>query len=137
VGKANLLRQAAKPRAAIIACGPVLYQALQAADDLAGEGIDVSVLNLHTIKPLDGDALTFLAQTAGAIVTVEEHQRKGGMGSAVAEYLAEHQPVPIEFIGVDDQFGQSGEPNELLKHYGISVPAIKSAVTRVIERKSK
>src|SRR3989344_5967521 len=135
IGKANLLCQPQEARAAIVACGPVVYQALVAARDLAGEGIPISVMNLHTIKPLDGDALLKLARETGAIVPVEEHQRRGGLGSAVAAFLFARQHTPMEFIGVDDQFGQSGAPEELLRHYGISAIAIKTAVRRAIARR--
>jgi transketolase len=135
IGKANVWRKPEKAKVAIIACGPILYQAMEAAEELAKEGIEVSVTNLHTIKPFDGEKIAELAQEAGAVVTVEEHQRKGGMGSAVAEFLAENYPVPIEFVGVDDQFGQSGRPDELLKHYGLSVGTIKTAVQHVMKRK--
>jgi transketolase len=135
LGKANLLYHGDNPRVGIVACGQPVYHALAVANELAGEGIGVSVLNMHTVKPLDGDALVELAKITGALVVAEEHQRKGGLGGAVAEYLAEHYPVPIEFIGVDDQFGQSGTPEELLKHYGISTVAIKAAANRVIARK--
>ena len=88
-------------------------------------------MNLGTIKPLDGEAVLAIAKETGAIVTVEEHQRKGGMGSAVAEFLAENYPVPIEFIGVNDQFGQSGKQDELLEHYGMGVSSIIKAVKEV------
>jgi transketolase len=135
IGKANVWRRPEKTKVAIIGCGPILYQAMEAAKELAEEGIEVSVTNLHTIKPLDGQTIAELAQEAGAVVTVEEHQRQGGMGSAVAEFLAEHYPVPLEFVGVDNQFGQSGRPEELLRHYGLGVGTIKMAVQHVLQRK--
>ena len=135
IGQANVLMAPDRPQAAIIACGAPVYRALEVANDLASQGIAVAVMNLHTIKPLDNNAIEKIARQAGAIVTVEEHQRHGGMGSAVAEYLAEHYPVPLELIGVDDQFGQSGEPEELLNHYGLGSGAIKAAIHRVIKRK--
>lgn len=135
IGKANIWCRPEKPKAAIIGCGPVLHNAMEAAEELAKEGIEVSVTNLHTIKPLDGETLAELAREAGAVVTVEEHQRKGGMGSAVAEFLAENYPVPMELVGIDDQFGQSGTPEELMKHYGLGAGTIKTAVHHVIKRK--
>ena len=106
-----------------------------AAHELGKEGMNISVLNLHTIKPIDVDAVVDLAKRAGAIVTVEEHQIAGGMGSAVAETLAQHQPVPMEFIGVNDQLGQSGNPGELITHYKMDTESIKEAVRTVAKRK--
>ncbi len=135
LGKANVLYQSEKPEVAIIACGPVLYNALEAANDLASEGVGTLVINFHTIKPLDADTLDWVAQTVPAVVTVEEHQKYGGLGSAIAEYFVERQPVAMELIGVDDQFGQSGTPEELVRHYGLGASSIKAAVLRVIERK--
>ena len=119
----------------IIATGALLHKALVAAHDLEGEGVFVTVMNLATVKPLDVVAITELAKNTGAIVTVEEHQIAGGMGSAVAECLAQNNPVPIEFVGVADQFGQSGTPAELIEHYGMGVSHIKAAVKKVLSRK--
>lgn len=135
IGKANILREPKRAQVAVIACGPLVYNALVAANDLANQGLEVSVINLHTIKPLDGEAILRVASQAGAIVTVEEHQKRGGMGSAVAEFLAENHPVPMELLGVDDQFGQSGTPNELIEHYGLGISHIRQAVQRVLARK--
>lgn len=135
IGKANILRQPDKAQATIIACGQMVYNALMAANDLANQGLEVSVVNLHTIKPLDEETILRVASQAGAVVTVEEHQKRGGMGSAVAEFLAEHYPVPMELLGVDDQFGQSGTPQELLEHYGLGISHIRLAVQRVLARK--
>lgn len=120
----------------IIATGSLVYNALLAAKELEGEGIKTKVLNIATIKPLDREAVIALAKEAHAIVTVEEHQIAGGMGSAVAEVLAENFPVPIEFIGVHDKFGQSGAPLELVEHYGMGKDSIKEAVKKVLKRKS-
>jgi transketolase len=128
-------RTSAKADVGIIATGALLHKAILAAQDLEKEGIAVKVLNLATIKPLDEQALWTLAQETGAIVTVEEHQIAGGMGSAVAECLAVHRPVPIEFIGVHDLFGQSGKPDELIELYGMGVSHIKAAVKKVLLRK--
>ncbi len=121
--------------AAIIATGALLHKAIRAAQDLSAKGKSVAVMNLATIKPLDEDAIVRLAHDAGAIVTVEEHQIAGGMGSAVAECLAMHHPIPMEFIGVKDQFGQSGKPDELIELYGMGESHIKEAVQRVAMRK--
>lgn len=119
----------------IIATGALLHKALVAARELESEGITVTVMNLATIKPLDTTAIIEFAKNTGAIVTVEEHQIAGGMGSSVAECLAQNNPVPIEFVGVADQFGQSGKPNELIEHYGMGVSHIKAAVKKVLARK--
>jgi transketolase len=135
IGKAEIFFESEKPEVAIIACGNLVHNALLAANDLEKEGIGVIVVNNHTIKPLDKKTIIEVAKKAGAIVTVEEHQVAGGAGSAVAEVLAGEYPAPIEFIGVHDEFGQSGEPNELLEHYGMGVKSIKQAVKKVIKRK--
>ncbi|MEK7154640.1 MAG: transketolase C-terminal domain-containing protein [Patescibacteria group bacterium] len=121
--------------AAIVACGPLVYQSLVAAKELEKEGIKVRVINNHTIKPMDVTTVMEAARDCGAIVTVEEHQVMGGMGSAVAEVLAKNYPVPMEFIGMPDCFGESGQPEELLEKYGMSVIKIKEAVRKVISRK--
>ena len=119
----------------IIATGGLLHRALLAAKELEAEGIKTKVMNLVTIKPLDSDAIISLAKECKKIVTVEEHQIAGGMGGAVAEVLAQNYPVPIEFVGVKDLFGQSGTPDELIKHYGLDKDSIKEAVERVLGRK--
>jgi transketolase len=120
---------------AIIACGPLVYKALVAAEELSREGIDVMVVNSHTIKPLDADAIVAAAKKCRAIVTVEEHQVAGGLGSAVSECLAKTLPTPIEFIGVQNHFGESGAPEELLERFGMGVSHIKKAVKTVLKRK--
>lgn len=124
-----------KPDIAIVACGPLVHNALLAAGELSGEEIETVVVNNHTVKPIDEKTIVKYAKKAGAVVTVEEHQVMGGMGSAVAEVLSKECPVPIEFIGIQDQFGQSGEPEELIEHYGMGVESIKEAVKKVLERK--
>ncbi|MBI5133771.1 MAG: transketolase family protein [Candidatus Taylorbacteria bacterium] len=137
LGKSQVLFSpiAGKPDAAIIATGALVHNALVAAKELEKEKIGVTVVNLSTIKPLDESGVVRAAKESGAVVTVEEHQRAGGMGSAVAELLARKNPVPMEFLGVDDRFGQSGTPAELVAHYGMGVSDIKEAVKRVIQRK--
>ncbi len=120
----------------IIATGPLLYNALKVAKKLDEDGINVIVMNLPTIKPLDVDAIIKLAHETRGIVTVEEHQIAGGMGSAVAECLAQNYPVPMEFIGIKDKFGQSGKPDELYELYELDEKHIYSAVNRFILRKS-
>jgi transketolase len=121
---------------AIVATGALVAHALRVAKDLADKHIKVVVVNIHTIKPLDVELITTIAKEAKAVVTVEEHQTAGGLGGAVAETLTQHYPVPIEFVGVRDQFGQSGTPNQLIEHYGMGRDGITTAVMKVIERKS-
>lgn len=119
----------------IIATGPILYKAIMAARELEKKGVKVKVMNLSTIKPLDESAIISLAKETKAIVTVEDHQIAGGMGSAVAECLAQNYITPIEFVGVKDKFGQSGEPEELEKFYEIDTKNIIESVEKVLKRK--
>jgi len=133
-GKANVMWKSKEPQVVVFATGPLLYQALLAAKQLEDE-IAVTVVNIHTIKPLDTETIVQEAAKAGAVVTVEEHQVAGGLGSAVAEVLAAQLPLPIEFVGVCDSFGQSGETAELLRHYGLDAPAIVKAITKARGRK--
>ncbi|MDO8504674.1 MAG: transketolase C-terminal domain-containing protein [Candidatus Liptonbacteria bacterium] len=134
-GRAVVLWQSKKPQVAIIGCGGLLYEALLAAKDLEKEKIGTVVLNSHTIKPLDEKKILELTRKYGAIVTVEEHQISGGLGGAVAEFLAKHHPVPMEFVGLQNTFAESGTSDELLKKYGMKAKDIKSAVKKVIKRK--
>ena len=133
IGKAQVFREGKD--VAIVACGILVYNALIAAQELAAEGIDCMVINNHTVKPMDEPAIVEAAKRCGTIVTVEEHQVHAGMGSRVAEILAQRHPVPIEFVGVHDQFGQSGDPAELIEHYGMGTASIKEAVRRARGRK--
>lgn len=119
----------------IIVTGSLTYQALVAAKELETEGIKTKVLNLSSIKPIDKDALLALAKETNALVTIEEHQILGGLGSAISEVIVSNYPVPIEFIGVHDKFGQSGTSKELIKHYGMDKDSIKEAVKKVLSRK--
>lgn len=128
IGKAQEFFRAASPKVGIIACGSLVYNAIMAAKQLEGEGIGAVVLNIGTVKPLDREAVIALAKETGAIVTVEEHQVAGGMGSSVAEVLAEAHPTRMRFVGVQDTFGQSGNPAELVEHYGMGKDAIVLAV---------
>lgn len=132
-GKANLLR--AGTDVTIIGCGPILYEALLAADQMAQEGISCRVLNMHTIKPIDTEAIVAAAEETGAIVTVEEHQVNAGLGGAVAEVLVKNKPVPVEMVGIMDTFGESGNPDELAIKYGLTHRDIMTAVRRVLNRK--
>ncbi|MDP9104580.1 MAG: transketolase family protein [Candidatus Eremiobacteraeota bacterium] len=133
LGKAQTFREGGD--VAVIACGILVYTALIAAEELAKDGIQCRVVNNHTIKPMDEAAVVAAAADCGAVVTVEEHQVQGGMGSRVAEILAEQHPVPIQFVGVHDRFGQSGSPQELIEEYGMGATAIAAAVKRVLARK--
>ncbi len=119
----------------IIVTGGLTHRALLAAKELEAEGIKTKVLHLTSIKPIDGNAIITLAKETKKIVTVEEHQVVGGMGSAVAEVLAQNYPVAIEFVGVQDKFGQSGTPDELVEYYGMGKNSIKEAVKKVLSRK--
>ena len=133
IGKANVLREGTD--AAIIACGIMVPQALLAAEALAAKGLSVKIIDMHTIKPLDEEAVKAAAAT-GAVVTAEEHSIIGGLGSAVAEVLAESAcGVPFERVGIKDRFGQSGKPAALFEEYGLTDKAITEAVLRVLAKK--
>jgi transketolase len=119
---------------AILTTGSLTHNALFAAKTLEAKGIGAKVWNFATVKPLDTEAVLAAANEAGAIVTVEEHQRKGGFGSAVAEFLASVRPTKQEFIGVNDLFGQSGTPAELIEHYEMGVSHIVNAAEKVMKR---
>jgi transketolase len=128
IGKAltlwNSSAQAGAPKVALLSTGSMAMQALQAARALDAEGIGARVVHFATIKPLDTEAVLAAARECGKIITIEEHQIAGGFGSAVCEYLAQAYPVPVLRLGIDDQFGQSGTPDELIEHYGLSAPHI-------------
>lgn len=133
IGHAVQMRRGAD--VAILANGIMVAQALAAAEDLAGAGIEAAVLNVSTIKPLDVAAVVEAARTCGAVVTAEEHSILGGLGSAVAETLGEHYPVPLERVGVKDVFGESGTPEALLEKYGLTAADIERAARRAVARK--
>jgi len=137
IGKAEVFWEQKDPQVAIIGAGPLLHEAMKAAYRLSKKSnIPSIVINNHTIKPIDEQAIVKAAKLAGCVVTVEEHQVNGGLGGAVSEVLAKNFPVPIEFIGVQDRFGQSGKPKELYTEYGLTAADIISAVKRVIKRKT-
>ena len=119
----------------IIACGLMVAKALEAAEELANENIDVRVVNMHTIKPIDKDLIIKCAKETGAIVTAEEHSIIGGLGSAVAEVIVENAVVPMARVGMRDTFGESGKPDDLLVKYGLTTEEIVSSVKHVLERK--
>ena len=133
IGKANIMRQGKD--VSVIACGVMVAEALAAAEELAKENISVRVVNMHTIKPLDVDAVMACAKETGAVVTAEEHQVAGGLGSAVAEALVQSVPVPVEMVGMRDAFGQTGTPDQLMKFYKLKSVDIAAAVRKVIQRK--
>lgn len=135
IGKAQVLREGTD--CGVIACGAMVYEALLAAESLEKEGLQLRVINLHTIKPIDRDAILSAARDCGALVTAEEHQCSGGLGSAVAEVVVQCVPVPMELVAVQDSFGQSGKPEELMAHYGLTAAGIAGAVHRVLARKGK
>ena len=138
IGKAETFFDSGKKLdVSIIACGPLVHNAILAAADLEKEGLKIRVINNHTIKPMDEKTIIEAAKDAGAVVTVEEHQVQSGMGSAVAEVLAKNYPVPMEFVGVQNRFGESGTPEELIERFGMGVSHIKEAVERVLKRKTK
>jgi transketolase len=119
----------------IIACGLMVWESMMALESLAADGISVRLINMHTIKPLDKEAIITAARDTGCIVTCEDHQKIGGLASAVAEVLAQEYPTPVEFIGANDTFGESGKATELYEKYGISSRFIAEAVKRAIKRK--
>lgn len=135
IGKAEIYMEGAD--VAIIACGQMVYRALLAAKELEKHNISVRVINSHTLKPLDNKTIIKAAEDCGAIVTVEEHQITGGLGGAVAEVLGENFPVPLKRVGVQDRFGESGDPNELMEKFDLTVENITKAVNQVIKMKSK
>ena len=118
IGKAQCFYRAKKPQVTVFACGALLHTALEMAREMEEE-IGMLVVNVPTVKPLDS-AICAFARESGRVLTMEEHQRIGGLGSAIAERLVEECPMPVHRIGVDDMFGQSGEPDELLAHYGLT-----------------
>ena len=133
IGKAFLLQEGTD--VSIFATGHLVWKALQAAEILAQKGISAEIINIHTIKPLDQEAILDSVSKTRCVVSAEEHQRFGGLGSAIAELLSQKMPVPQEFVAVNDSFGESGTPDELMKKYGLDVPNIIDAVERVLQRK--
>lgn len=137
VGKAQILFESENPQVTMIATGALVHKALVVAKDLESQGIGSIVVNLSTIKPLDRETIVSVAKRSGKVVTIEEHQVAGGMGSAVAECLGEFYPVLMRFVGVKDVFGQSGTPDELIEHYGMGVSHIKDAVINLVNNKNE
>ncbi|MEK7060597.1 MAG: transketolase C-terminal domain-containing protein [Patescibacteria group bacterium] len=141
IGKALILWEPddgkQKPEVAILATGSLSYSALCAARALAGDGVETLVLHVPTVKPLDAEAVLDAARRAGRVITVEEHQAAGGFGSAVAELLSDRHSVPVKRLGIHDQFGQSGSPDELLAHYGLDSANIEKTVHALVARALK
>ena len=133
IGKGNIIKEGAD--VAIIACGVMVNEAKIAAEKLENDGINACVVDMHTIKPLDGKLIDKLAEQCGCFVTVEDHSIIGGLGGSIAEYLSRNKPTPVEMIGVDDRFGESGGTTELMAHLNINSDAIINAANAVIKRK--
>ncbi len=134
IGKALTLWDSDAPKVALLVTGSVTHRVLLAASALETQGIHSVVLSIPTIKPLDEDAIISVAKRVGNIVTIEEHQVNGGFGSAIAELLAKKYPIPMSFVGIQDMFGQSGEPDELLEHYGLSVGNIVKVASTAVSQ---
>lgn len=135
IGKANTLREGSD--LTIVACGLMVAAALEAASSLHQQGIDTRVLDMHTVKPLDVEAIELAARETGAVITAEEHLLGGGLGAAVARLVAETHPVPMAFVGIQDRYAESGKPQELLEKYGLTAEHIRLAAEKVIRRKQK
>lgn len=133
IGKADLLIEGTD--VTIIACGHLVWKAIEAAQQLAEQGISAEVINMHTIKPLDEKAILDSVNKTKCVVTAEEHMLNGGLGDAVAQVLARHLPSPQEYVGVNDTFGESGTPDELMVKYGLDTPNIVEAAKKVLKRK--
>ncbi|KKL27924.1 hypothetical protein LCGC14_2380290 [marine sediment metagenome] len=136
IGKANLVKDVGK-EAAILATGFMVHQALEAVGSLQKQGVGVRLIEIHTIKPIDTEAIVRAAKETGAIVTVEEHNCIGGLGSAVAEVLVKNRPVPMEQVAVQDTFTESARPDELREHYGLTCENIVKSVKKVVARRLK
>ena len=134
IGKGIVLKEGSD--VAIIACGVMVSESLKAADTLANEGINASVVDMHTLKPLDGELVDRLVASCGAIVTAEDHSVIGGLGGAVAEHITSNAYAPLERVGVQDRFGESGEADEMLEVMQISSPYIADAARRAVARKA-
>jgi len=133
IGKGSIIREGED--VCILACGVMVSESLAAADGLVGEGISAAVVDMHTLKPLDGDLVDRFASECGCIVTVEDHSIIGGLGGAVAEHLSAGLSVPIEMVGVNDRFGESGSPADLMSNMGLSSKDIQNAAHAAIRRK--
>ncbi|MBL7924566.1 MAG: transketolase family protein [Bacteroidia bacterium] len=133
IGKAVILNEGHD--VSILATGHLVWKALEAAEQLAASGISAEIINIHTIKPIDENAILTSVKKTGCVVTAEEHNRFGGLGDAVAQVLTSQFPCPQEFVAVNDTFGESGTPDQLMKKYGLEAVNIVEAVERVLQRK--
>jgi len=133
IGKAIVLNEGTD--VTIVATGHLVWESLQAAEKLESEGISVEVINIHTIKPLDEESILKSVSKTGCIVTAEEHNKFGGLGESVARCLAENNPIPQEFVAVNDTFGESATPSQLMEKYNINDEAVVNAVMKVLKRK--
>ncbi|MEE3029757.1 MAG: transketolase C-terminal domain-containing protein [Candidatus Thermoplasmatota archaeon] len=134
IGKFSVIREGED--IAILACGVMVSEAIDAADKLASEGVKATVVDVHTIKPFDHETMTTLAKKCGAIVSAEDHSIIGGLGGAIAESLAANHPTPLEQVGVKDVFGMSGQPHELMEYYGLTMENIVDAAHKAISRRT-
>ena len=134
IGKFSIIREGND--VAILACGVMVAEAMDAAEILSNEGVDATVVDVHTLKPFDHDCLKMIAEKCGAIVTAEDHSIIGGLGGAVAESLATNHPTPLEQVGVEDVFGMSGQPAELMEHYGLTMSDIVKSAHKAIARRT-
>jgi transketolase len=133
IGKAVMLNEGKD--VSIFTTGHLVWKAIEAGHILAEKGIDAEIINIHTIKPLDNEAVLKSAAKTRCVVTAEEHQRNGGLGDSIAQLLAMHYPTPMEMVAVNDSFGESGTPNELMVKYGLDTPNIVEAALRAVARK--
>ena len=133
IGKALMLNEGKD--VTIFATGHMVWKAIEAGHALAEKGIDAEVVNIHTIKPLDRDAILASAKKTGCVVSAEEHQMNGGLGDSIAQLLGRELPTPMEFVAVNDSFGESGTPDQLLEKYGLTTAAIVAAAERAVLRK--
>jgi transketolase len=133
IGKAQQLSEGTD--VSIFACGHMVWKAIEAGRILEEKGLSVEVINIHTIKPLDEEAIVRSIRKTKCAVTVEEHNIIGGLGDSVAQVAAKHCPIPIEYVGTNDTFGESGTPTQLLTKYGLDTPFIVAAAEKVIARK--
>jgi transketolase len=133
IGKAWMVNEGTD--VSIFATGHMVWKAIEAGELLAEAGINVEIINIHTIKPLDEEAVLKSVAKTGCVVTAEEHNRIGGLGDSIAQLLARNNPVPQEYVAVNDSFGESGTPDQLMKKYGLDTEDIIKAVNKVIKRK--
>jgi transketolase len=133
IGKAVMLNEGTD--VSIFATGHLVWEAIVAGEKLAAQGISAEIINIHTIKPIDEQAILQSVAKTKCVVSAEEHSRLGGLGDSIAQVLLKNNPVPMEYVAVNDTFGESGKPDELLKKYGLDTDNIVEAAKRVLKRK--